>query len=180
MKKLISIIMALISSFAFAITVNAKQVVYTDMNVPSINSSFKTWMDYRMCAWGSAQRNFSETWGWVDGEGFMRCNGERDFGIDQDYYLVAMGSYYGKTIGMKYRITTDTGRVFYVALAEFKADRDTNSTHQYCPGNKDILEFLVKADVLNHEVKRAGSANVYMPLNGSIIKIEEMSFIFGR
>lgn len=157
-------------------TAQAKTVTYTNMGVPNINSSFKTWMDYRLCAWGSAQRNFSEKWGWVDSEGFVRCDGESDLGIEQDYYLVALGSYYGRTIGTKYKFTTNTGRVFYGVLAEFKADCDTNYTHQYCPGNKDIVEFLIKDDALNYYVKREGSANVYMPLNGSIAKIEKINF----
>lgn len=178
MKKIISIVITSIIILTNFTNALALSVTYEPMDVPNINSSFKTWMSYRMCAWGTPQRNFSETWGWCDGEGFMRCNGERDFGIDQDYYLVALGSYYGRTIGTKYRVTTNTGNVFYVALAEFKDDGDTNSTHQYCPGNKDIIEFLVDTSCLNRNVKLYGTANVYMPLNGSIEKIEKMTFIF--
>lgn len=173
MKKLIMGIMLCTTLTTNALAAN---VTYESMSVPNINSSFKTWMNYRLCAKGSAQRNFSDKWGWLDDQGFMRCNGERDFGVNQDYYLIALGSYYGRTIGTKYRITTSTGNVFYAVLAEFKADKDTNSTHQYCPGNNDIVEFLVYPPSLNKDVKRAGSANVYMPLNGSITKIEKMHF----
>ena len=178
MKKIIGLILTTIMLIYPSIS-EAISVEYTSMDVPTyINSSFKTWMDYRLCAWGSPQRNFSETWGWMDSEGFMRCNGERDFGVDQDYYLVAMGSYYGRTIGTKYRVTTDMGNVFYVVLAEYKADKHTNYTNQYCPGNNDILEFLIHPTYLNPLVKESGSANVYMPLNGSVTKIEKMTFIW--
>lgn len=179
MKKLLSIIAILVISLATCTNVLATSVTYESMNVPNINSSFKTWMSYKAVTnTASPQYKFIRTWGWSDSEGFMRCNGERDFGINSEYYLVAMGSYYGTTIGTKYRITLDTGKVFYAALADLKANRDTNSTHQYCPGNKDIVEFLVDTSKLNKDVKRMGSANVYMPLNGSIIKIEKMNFIY--
>ena len=152
-------------------------VKYTELYVPNINSSFKTWMSYKAVTnKKSPQYKFIHRWGWIDSEGFMRCSGERDLGINQDYYLIALGSYYGTTIGTKYRITLDTGRVFYGALADCKANKHTNSTNQYAK-NKDIVEFLVDVKTLNKNVKRMGNANVYMPLNGSVVKIERMDFI---
>lgn len=151
--------------------------VYTSLGVPNINSSFKTWMDYRTVTnTQSAQYSFIHKWGWCDGEGFMRANGERDLGITDDYYMIALGSYYGTTVGTKYRITTDMGNVFYGVLCDLKDDRHTNQTCQYA-GNYDVVEFLVDARCLNRNVMYTGSANVYMPLNGSISKIERIDFI---
>ena len=153
-------------------------VRYTSLGVPTINSSFKTWMSYKAVTdKRSPQYRFIHTWGWVDSEGFMRCSGERDLGIEQDYYLVALGSYYGTTIGTKYRVTLDTGKVFYVALADCKANRHTNSTNQYVPKNGNVVEFLVDTSKLNKNVKIMGSANVYEPLKGSVVKIEKIDFI---
>lgn len=154
---------------------------YTSLSVPNINSSCKRWMDYRKTSKKSSpQYKFREKYGWVDSKGFMRCSGERDLGIADDYYFIALGSYYGTTIGTKYRITTDTGNVFYGVLAECKADIHTNSTHQYTKqSNPDIVEFIIDKKVLNKEVRRAGNANVYMPLNGSITKIERIDFVEG-
>ena len=43
--------------------------------------------------------------------------------------------------------------------------------------NKDVVEFLVDTRRLNKGVKFHGSANVYIPLNGSIAKIERIDFI---
>ena len=41
------------------IPVRAKTTInYTSLNVPAINSSWKTWMDYKCIAKGSTQRNF--------------------------------------------------------------------------------------------------------------------------
>ena len=152
-------------------------VRYISFDVPNVNSSFKTYMDYRAITnKNSSQYKFIKQWAWSDCEGFMRCNGEKDLGIDDNYYLIALGSYYGTEIGTKYRITLDTGQVFYGVLADCKADAHTNITNQYGK-NKDIVEFLVDTERLNKDVKYHGSANVYMSLNGSIRKIERIDFI---
>ena len=71
----------------------------------------------------------------------------------------------------------DTGRVFYGILGDQKADIHTNSTNQYARNN-DVVEFVVDSRILNKKVKQHGSANVYMPLNGNIAKIEKISFIW--
>lgn len=149
---------------------------YTSLNVPSINSSFKTYMDYRTITdKTSPQYNFIQTWGWCDENGFMRATGERDLGITDDYYMIALGSYYGTEIGTKYKITTDMGNVFYGVLCDQKDNVHTNSTHQYSYNN-DVVEVIVDTRYLRSDVKRMGSANVYMPLNGSIAKIERIDF----
>lgn len=155
----------------------ALTATYTDLGVPTnVNTSFKTYMDYRtITATGSPQYKWIRRWGWCDGEGFMRANGERDLGITDDYYMIALGSYYGTTIGTKYRITTDAGRAFYGVLCDQKDDRHTNWTHQYAEKN-DVVEFIVDTYCLNSNVKRMGSANCYMPLNGTIARIERIDF----
>ena len=155
-------------------------VVYTPLGVPNINSSFKTWMGWQVWEeWSpnSAQYKFYKKWGWTDSEGFVRCSAEKDLGIKDDYYMVALGSYYGSKLGTKYRITLDTGKVVYAILGEFKANIHTNSTNQYSVRNKDIVEFVVDVELLNSNVKSAGSANVYMPLNGNVVEIERIDFI---
>lgn len=155
-------------------------VEYTSLGVPNINSSFKSWMSYKAVTnKNSPQYKFIHTWGWSDGQGFMRCSGESDLGVEQDYYLIALGSYYGTEIGTKYRITLDTGKIFYGALADCKDNKHTNSTNQYISHNGNVVEFLVDTSKLNKDVKRMGSANVYMPLNGKIAKIEKMDFVWG-
>lgn len=170
---LCAIMLLLLSTSAFADTL---VVNYTEMGVPAAPTYFKTWMSYKAITnRQSAQYKFVNTYGWRDSEGFMRCSAERDLGVTDDYYIVAMGSYYGTAIGTKYRVTLDSGNVIYVALGDCKADRHTNSTHQYAR-NRDVLEFLVDTPYLNKAVKQMGSANAYMPLNGNVTKIEKMSF----
>lgn len=152
-------------------------VTYTPMGVPEINSSFKSWMDYNMITdHASPQWAYIQRWGWCDGNGFMRADGERDLGITDDYYMVALGSYYGTGIGTKYRITTDTGNVFYAVLCEQKADCNTDWLHQYGTDNNDVVEFIIDETRLDRLVMSVGSANVYMPLNGKVASVERIGF----
>lgn len=180
MKKSIKAIVAtILLTFGMGIQANAAiKAEYTSLGVPTnVNTSFKTYMDWRcITSKNSPQYKYVRQWGWMDENGFMRASGERDLGIEDDYYLIALGSYYGNTIGTKYKITTDTGNVFYGVLADQKANVHTNSTNQYA-GNKDVVEFLVDTRYLRKDVKRMGSANVYMPLNGRIAKIERIDFV---
>lgn len=156
----------------------SNKIQYTSLDVPYIDSSFKTWMNYKAVTnTRSDQYKFINTYGFADSEGFMRCAKDEDFGIEQDYYLIALGSYYGTIIGTKYRITLDTGNVFYGVLGDCKADKHTNSTNQYIPSNGNIVEFIVDTSILNSKVKRLGSANCYEPLSGKVVKIEKINFI---
>ena len=152
-------------------------VIFTDLGVPTnVDTSFKTYMDWRTVTdETSNQYKLINTYGWHDEQGFMRVLGERDLGITDDYYMIALGSYYGTKIGTKYRITTTEGNVFYGILSDCKDDRHTNSTHQYAQ-NKDVVEFLVDTRYLNSAVMRMGSANIYSPLRGAIAKIERIDF----
>lgn len=179
MKKSINKIIGIMTIMLLFTTVaSATTITYTPLGVPNINSSWKTWMDKKYITnKNSAQYKLIENWGWVDSQGFMRVSSEKELGISDDYYMIALGSYYGTTMGTKYKFTTNTGKVFYGILSEAKDKTETNSTQQYGTANKDIIEFLVHTPSLNKEVKFYGTANVYMPLNGSIISIERIDFV---
>lgn len=182
MKKKLIMLGLIACSLFTTVSAKAVNVTYTDMGVPNIQSYFKTWMDYRCITDKSSPQykmvnNISNDWIYTDSEGFLRAIGENDLGIPEDYYVIALGSYYGTNITNKYRITTNTGNVFYGILGDQKADYHTNSTHQYASMN-DVVEFIVDTRKLNKDVKRMGSANVYMPLNGNIAKIERIDFIW--
>lgn len=176
MKKLILSVFVIMMTLCG--TAHAKHVSYISRDVPKHNSSFKTYMDANALSKSSTQYKFIKKWGYIDSNGFYRCKAEADFGVTSDYYIVAMGSYYTRTVGDKFRITTDTGNVFYVTIGDFKADIHTNSKHQYTVMNKDIVECIVNTKTLLPEVRRMGTCNVFMPLNGSIVKIEKMNFIY--
>lgn len=62
-----------------------------------------------------------------------------------DYYLVAMGSYYG-TIGDVFEVELDTGRIILVIKGDTKADKDTDATHRYQASDLSVLEFICDRD----------------------------------
>lgn len=68
--------------------------------------------------------------------------------------------------------------MFYGVLADCKDNKHTNPTNQYVSHNGNVVEFLVDTSKLNKDVKYHGSANVYMPLNGSVANIERMDFTY--
>lgn len=189
-----SVVLLLGSAGANTTLAEGISVRYESMGVPTINSSFKAYEDYGCISdSASSQYNYLRNWCWVDYEGFVRANGEPDLGITDNYYCVAMGSYYGTEIGTKYRVTTDTGNVIYCVLTDQKANCDTNGTNQYGTNCNDVLEFIVNTYpytdtnrkqylcnsefyLLNPTVQLYGSANVYMPLNGNIVSIERIIF----
>lgn len=200
MKKLKYIAAIIAVILVIVIPAKAKiRVEYTQLEVPPINSSFKSFEDYG-CINDKSSPNYQylNKWCWIDYDGFVRCDAEKDLGITADYYAVAMGSYYGTEIGTKYRITTNTGNVFYCVMCDQKDNRDTDITHRYGIYNNDVIEFVVNSYLyrinesgtenkqylfnseniyLNSTIKQIGSANVYMPLNGSILQVEKITFI---
>lgn len=174
MKKLILVVLSIIMLLCG--TVHAQHIDYVSKGVPMHNSSFKTYMDAKALSKSSPQYKFIQKYGYIDSYGFYRCKAETSLGVKDDYYIVAMGSYYTRNVGDKFRITTDTGNVFYVVIGDFKADIHTDSKHQYTRRNGDVIECIVNTKTLLPEVRRMGTCNVHMPLNGSVVKVEKMYF----
>ena len=88
-------------------------------------------------------------------------------------YCVALGSYYGTTIGTKYRVTFSTGTSINVILCDQKADCHTDSNHQYAVGNSDILEFYVQGSAMPRSVRSGGDFGRYPKFAGSVTSIEK-------
>lgn len=178
--KFLKIIAAALLAVSTTVGASAQAMTttYTPMDVPG-GSYFKSCEPINAISRSSAQGQFYSRWGWIDENGFARCGGERDLGIEDDYYLVAMGSYYAKAVGEKFRITLDSGKVIYVAIGDFKANCDTNSTNQWGSDNYDILEFICDWPNMSWDIRQAGSCNVFMPLNGCIAQIEKIQFTEG-
>ena len=120
-----------------------------------------------------------------------------DYGIrcyndgERTYFLSAMGSAYGRTIGDAFRITLQCSTVIYVMLGEFKDDGSDpdffgHTTHQdgtpllNCDGEPYtcVLEFIYDADELDPRVGYAGTftkLDIFGGLyghGGNIVKIE--------
>ena len=75
MRKILAILLATVA--LNSVSVSADE--YIELSTPNIDSSFKTYMDYRtITSQSSDQYKYIDRWGWSDYDGFMRCDGERD------------------------------------------------------------------------------------------------------
>ena len=126
------------------------------------NMHFKSYTNYKCLSRSSAQWKLQK-------KAYTDKNGLRKIGDD---YLVAMGSYYTKHLGDRFKITLSTEKSFTVRICDFKANSDTNSTHQYTT-NGCMIEFYVDRN-LNPKARRMGDISYIKGFKGNIIKVEKI------
>lgn len=130
-------------------------------SVPKVNTSFKSYTYYTSLRTGTPQWSLQM-------KAYSDENGLRKI---EDYYLVAMGTYYSKSIGDLFEITTDKGNVFKVIICDIKADAHTDSTHRYTRANNCMIEFYVDRDNFNSTARSRGSVGILSGFEGSITKV---------
>jgi hypothetical protein len=138
----------------------------TETQKPQYSSgigSFKSYTDYRCLSRSSPQWKLQE-------QAYTDENGLRKIG---DAYLVAMGSYYGTTLGTKYTVTLSNGNSFTVMLCDGKADRHTDANNQVCLSNGSVIEFYVESDKMPSIIRQMGSVGALEQFSGSIVSIEK-------
>lgn len=141
-----------------------EEVSKISLSVPNINSSFKAYMDYRCITNKSSQQWKMQQEATTDVATGIRMYGE--------FYMVALGSYYAQQCGDKFIITLDSGKEFKIMIGDFKADKHTNSTHQYSRNN-NIVEFIVDTPSLSPKVRQMGDIS-YCGFEGSITGISKI------
>lgn len=135
--------------------------------IPSGDTSFKSYMDYRMIT-----NHDSEQWALQEGC-YTDCDGLRKYG---DYYVIALGSYYADHIGQRFIITLDTGEEFQAVVGDFKADVHTDGTNRYTSmanGGKNVVEFVVDTHSLDGIAKKMGDISYICGFKGNIRSIAE-------
>lgn len=138
------------------------------VSLPTIENSFKSFMDYRAITDTS-----SKQWKMQE-QAFTDENGLRKIG---KYYCVAVGSGIAK-LGSKLRVTLNGDKIFYAIVSDQKADIHTDDTNKYNPTNNggNIIEFIVETECLPNVVLQMGDVS-YVPNDkfyGEITKIEVM------
>lgn len=135
-------------------------------NVPT-GHSFKSYTNYKLLNSNTPQGRLQKL-------AYSDENGLRKVG---EYYCVALGSYYGTTIGDCYIVTLSSGNSFKMTLCDAKADIHTDVNNQYTLVNGCITEFYVDYSCFNRYTKSAGNISVLPGFDGSIIKIEKIDGI---
>ena len=90
-----------------------------------------------------------------------------------DCYCVAMGSYYGSTMGTRYRVTFSTGTQINVILCDQKANIHTDKNNQYGKVYKDILEFYCEKSKIPSIIRTRGNYGNLEIFSGDIVRIEQ-------
>lgn len=96
-----------------------------------------------------------------------------------DYYCVAMGSYYSQTLGDIFQIVTENNSSFKVIICDFKSDKHTDKKHMYSVSNGCMLEFYVDIDKLPRYPKIRGDISyVNKKFEGKIISVIKLGNYF--
>ena len=134
-------------------------------HIDDLDTSVKTWMDYRAITDTS-----SPQWR-LQQDAYTDENGLRKVG---DYYCVAFGTGISNGIGSKFKVTFDNGNEILVIVADHKADRHTDKTNTYMKINNkaNIMEFIVDSNKLDNTAKVMGDVNYISGFEGQIIYIE--------
>ena len=123
--------------------------------------AFKSYTDYKCLSRNSKQWQL-QTQAYTDDNGLRKID---------DAYLVALGSYYGTTLGTRYTVTLSNGSVFDIILCDVKQDRHTDSTNRVCLSNGSVLEFYVDSSALPQKVRTMGSVSAIPYFSGNVVSI---------
>lgn len=146
--------------------------------VPDGDTSFKTYMGYQAITnTNSAQYKLQQK-ATTDEHGLRQVD---------DYYIVALGSFYTESIGDKFVVELDTGVRIKVIVGDFKADKHTDNTNRYIDiydnnGNfisHNVIEFIVDTATLDKTAKNWGDISAIDGFEGNIsaiYKLEEIAY----
>lgn len=135
--------------------------------VPYGDTSFKSYMSYRAITNTESAQWALQKKCTTDDNGLRKCG---------DDYVIAVGSYYSKHIGERFRITLDTGESFTAVVGDFKADVHTDNSHKYTPmsdGRKNVVEFVVDTKKLNAKAKKMGDISYISGFGGNVVSVEK-------
>ena len=148
------------------------------MELPIVGKSIKTWSyASSVTSTNSNQYRFLNN-GLVseNEDGYMIYND----GDGNDYYCVAMGSYYSdNTVGKKFKIDLDNGKSIYAITGDVKSDKATDINHQYSGtnGKETMLSFIV-GDDFAYKYPGIGNCSKTIPeLSGDIAKVHYLGDI---
>lgn len=143
------------------------------LHVPTnVDTSFKSYMDYRTIKDRNSKQYHLQTLAYTDEEGFRRID---------EYYLVAVGTFYSENCGSILEIGFSEGKVITAIVGDIKQDIHTNETNQYAEVVGDlvnIVEFIVDTEKISEKTLYMGDCS-YSGMNGTVkyIKINNDNYL---
>lgn len=130
-----------------------------------LDTSFKTYMDYRTITDTSSAQYDLQQHAYTDSQGIRRVDGD---------VCVALGTAYADSCGERFEITLDSGNSFTAVVGDIKADCHTDPSNRYVElweGHGDMVEFIVETEELDDDIRLMGSIGEYDDYSGSVVSI---------
>lgn len=143
-------------------------------HVPNVPRDFKSWTNYKLL------NHKYNPWIYNDEIAHTDENGLRK--VDE-YYCVAVGSYYSRSLGDTFIVKTEEGNEFKVIVCDFKSDRHTDKYHQYTARNYCIIEFYVdfkSSAFKDTKADTSGSISSIPGFEGKIVSIDYLGNYFSK
>lgn len=143
-------------------------VNWIEYDVPEGKTSFKSYMSWRAITNTRSDQYKLQQECWTDTDGLRRYD---------EYYVIALGSYYTSNIGDTFKVTLDSGETFKAVVGDFKADRHTDKNNQYTPTEscgKCVLEFIVDTGTLDRTARKMGDISYIKGFDGNVEKMEKL------
>ena len=139
---------------------------YKSLDLPTYaTGSFKTYMDFRTITDRTSKQYHLQQVSHTDVDGFRRFN---------DYYLVAVGSYYSNyQIGKELKIILEDETIINALIGDLKQDIHTDVKNQHIVHNGNIVEFIVDVNILDCKSRDWGDVS-HSGFEGRIVAIKEV------
>ena len=121
---------------------------YVTYEIPRY-SGFKSYMTYKLFSKKSNQYAL-QTICTTDSDGFRKVD---------DYYVIALGSFFEVRIGQRVDLILANGEVIQCVLGDFKDDKDTDKQNLFTTANSCMSEFIIDPATLDTTVKSRGDAS---------------------
>lgn len=147
---------------------------FVQYEIPDLDTDFKTYMDYHAITDKNSVQYRMQQDAWTDEYGLRRLN---------DDYMIALGTYYTKSCGERFKITLASGNTFTAVVGDIKADEHTDINNQFSPVynaagefiGANVVEFIVDTACLPKNIKTWGSVGACPEFKGDITIIERIN-----
>lgn len=135
---------------------------YCTLPLPQVEGLKKTFMDYRKITREGSEQLKLQARAYTDHQGFRKVD---------DYYLVAMGTFYVENIGDRFEIEIGGKKFIKVMAGDVKADQHTDSKNQYHSIDKSVIEFIVDTRIVDKKIIETGDCS-HIIGHGAVTRIE--------